>query len=77
MCGGSVRRHDEPPRGESARVDAGGIKGPGLIVRGRYVCARCERSIVEAQPGAPVYDHFVEKLKLIWDGVEICRIEEG
>jgi hypothetical protein len=42
-----------------------GIAG-GMLVSGRFLCARCEREIVRVQVGDSRYGQLKEKLKKLW-----------
>jgi hypothetical protein len=42
-----------------------GIAG-GMLVSGRFLCARCEREIVRAQVDDSRYAHLKERLKKLW-----------
>jgi hypothetical protein len=42
-----------------------GIAG-GMLVSGRFLCARCEREIVRVQVGDTRYAQLKEKLKKLW-----------
>lgn len=42
-----------------------GIAG-GILVSGRFLCARCEAEIVRAQVGDNCYSHLKEKIKKLW-----------
>ncbi len=42
-----------------------GIAG-GMLVSGRFLCARCEREIVRAQVDDSRYAQLKEKLKKLW-----------
>jgi hypothetical protein len=38
----------------------------GMLVSGRFLCARCEREIVHSQVGDGRYTQIKDKLKQLW-----------
>lgn len=45
-----------------------GIAG-GILVSGRFLCARCEEEIVRMQVGDSRYSRYKDKIKKIWGRV--------
>lgn len=40
--------------------------GPGLDIRGKHICSRCEELLLALPMGNSLYEYCKERVKLIW-----------
>ncbi|HHW91480.1 MAG TPA: hypothetical protein GX735_02130 [Firmicutes bacterium] len=40
--------------------------GPGLDIRGKHICSRCEELLLYLPVGNSLYEYCKERVKLIW-----------
>ena len=55
----------------------GGASCEGMNIGGQYICAACERSMMEVQPGTGEYERFMKALKKLTYPMEsLTRAQE-